>query len=58
MMISKHSSQIEQTWICIIKIGLAYGSASGRDISTDYPSAAIDIQTNIEFELLVQLEKK
>jgi len=29
------------------KIGLAYGQASGRDISPDYPSAAIDIQTNV-----------
>ena len=35
------------------KIGLAYGSASGRDISPDYPSAAIDIQTNInEFRIV------
>jgi hypothetical protein len=30
------------------KIGLAYGPSSGRTISPDYPSAAIDIQTKID----------
>ena len=35
------------------KIGLAYGQASGRDISPDYPSASVDIQTNInEFRIV------
>ena len=35
------------------KIGLAYGSASGREIAPDYPSANIDIQpTNPEFEIV------
>lgn len=30
------------------KIGLVYGPSSGRSISPDYPSAAIDIQTKID----------
>ena len=30
------------------KVGLAYGQSSGRDISPDYPSAAIDIQPKID----------
>ena len=30
------------------KVGLAYGSASGREIQPDYPSTAIDIQPKID----------
>ena len=30
------------------KVGLAYGQASGRQISPDYPSAGIDIQPKID----------
>lgn len=30
------------------KIGLAYGPASGRNISPDYPSSEIDIQTRVD----------
>ena len=35
------------------KIGLAYGLASGREISPDYPDPGVDIQPNIsEFEIV------
>ena len=35
------------------KIGLAYGVASGREITPDYPDSGIDIQPNIpEFEIV------
>mgnify|MGYP007000231720 len=30
------------------KIGLAYGTASGREIQPDYPSSSIDIQPKID----------
>ena len=30
------------------KVGLAYGSASGRAIEPDYPNSAIDIQTKVD----------
>jgi len=30
------------------KVGLAYGSASGREIQPDYPSSALDIQPKID----------
>ena len=35
------------------KVGLAYGSASGRAIEPDYPSSAIDIQTKIDEHRIV-----
>ena len=30
------------------KVGLAYGSASGRAIEPDYPDSAVDIQTKVD----------
>ena len=30
------------------KVGLAYGTASGREIQPDYPSSSIDIQPKID----------
>jgi hypothetical protein len=30
------------------KVGLAYGTSSGRPISPDYPSSSLDIQTKID----------
>ena len=35
------------------KVGLAYGSASGRQIEPDYPSSAIDIQAKIDEHRIV-----
>ena len=30
------------------KVGLAYGTATGREIQPDYPSSSIDIQPKID----------
>ena len=35
------------------KVGLAYGSASGRSIEPDYPNSAIDIQTKVDEHRIV-----
>ncbi len=35
------------------KVGLAYGNSSGRNISPDYPSSAIDIQTKVDEHRIV-----
>ena len=45
---------VELIWTCITRrVSLVYGQASGRPISPDYPSSALDIQPTIDESRIV-----
>lgn len=47
-LISNYSTDRTDLDMYYEKIGIAYGEASGRNISPDYPSTPVDIQTKID----------